>query len=309
MRKFISTAVIIAVLGIPNLALANLSDNHLKSKYKTNFRKPKQPQWGMDLLSHRYGSGPQYFRRSPVSNSIDSNILPSQTLAKQNAQGQTQSDLITSKMEKQIEEIYKSIAGKQPSGKASKAPKAPKAPKALQKVFFIKTPQSIYDYDINNDGAPTNYQDKQAEIAESVPDFFKKAKLSEEKFSGKSASFLRQAIDQRRQYAATIDKAVSLSVLKEAGDHSNKLSELLNEINQASDLKDIVEIQARIQAQLAMIQNETIKLQTIAHLRNAEQELIDRLQRQRSKLIFRSNNNDPSKKGKLKIPDIRYTIS
>ncbi|MGJ0489468.1 P-type DNA transfer protein VirB5 [Methylobacter sp.] len=51
------------------------------------------------------------------------------------------------------------------------------------------------------------------------------------------------------------------------------LQVLLDKINNAPDAKDIADLQARIQAEQAMLQNENIKLATLSQLVQAQQEL------------------------------------
>ncbi|WP_455477899.1 type IV secretion system protein [Bartonella sp. B10] len=303
MRKLITTITMTVILGMLNVVLvcANANAGVINLMF--------QKQVGeKNLKPYEYSTSNQSIRYQNIgytlSNSLDPNdILPSGSINQRgsawNRSKSTQPDPSILRMQRQVAEIHKSVTNSPTS-------------KIVQKDknnLLLKAPQSIYDYDIDDDGEPTNYREKQAKVADSVPDFFRKALSDEQKFRRRSTSSSRKAIDQRRQYAATIDKAVSLSIFQETENHFNQISELLNEIHKATELKDIIAVQTRIQAQLAIIQNETIKLQTIAHLRNAEQALIDRLQRQRNKLILRLNNDSLPGGLDMKMPTIRYTKS
>ncbi|WP_375609903.1 type IV secretion system protein, partial [Bartonella sp. AC53GZZY] len=75
------------------------------------------------------------------------------------------------------------------------------------------------------------------------------------------------------------------------------LRDLFNELQTKENLKDTADLQAHIDGSLAMIQNEFIKMEMVAHLRDAEQSLIKRKRRELDMKIF-----DHEKKG---MPTIR----
>ncbi|USP02379.1 type IV secretion system protein [Bartonella taylorii] len=102
----------------------------------------------------------------------------------------------------------------------------------------------------------------------------------------------RDSIGERIQYAAVIDKAVSLQTFQEAEKRFKKISELVEQIDTTVDLKGIAELQARMKGMLAMIQNETAKLQMVAHSRNAEQALIGQQKQKRNMKILNSKNRE-----------------
>ncbi|WP_019219366.1 type IV secretion system protein [Bartonella florencae] len=102
----------------------------------------------------------------------------------------------------------------------------------------------------------------------------------------------RDAIVKRMQYATVADKAVSLQTFQENDLRFKQISELVKQINKTADLKSIAELQARIQSMLAMIQNETAKLQMVAHSRNAEQAFISQQKQKRNIRILNSGNKE-----------------
>ncbi|AWQ03656.1 P-type DNA transfer protein VirB5 [Bordetella bronchiseptica] len=77
------------------------------------------------------------------------------------------------------------------------------------------------------------------------------------------------------------DKAFSLDAYDAAKNRLNQIDQLMRQINQTQDPKSIAELQGRIAAEQAMIQNEQTKLQMYQMVAAAE----DRLQQQRRKEI------------------------
>ena len=73
------------------------------------------------------------------------------------------------------------------------------------------------------------------------------------------------------------DKAFALEAYNKARERLNQIESLMQQINQTEDPKAIAEIQGRIAAEQAAIQNEQTKLQMFALISQAE----DRLQQQR----------------------------
>jgi type IV secretion system protein VirB5 len=71
----------------------------------------------------------------------------------------------------------------------------------------------------------------------------------------------------------TIYRATMEDGYNRASQRFADLQVLLDKINDAPDAKDIADLQARIQVEQAMLQNESIKLATLSHLAQAQQEL------------------------------------
>ncbi|WP_208434790.1 type IV secretion system protein [Bartonella taylorii] len=125
---------------------------------------------------------------------------------------------------------------------------------------------------------------------------YQKVLEEENKISG-SFDQMGKTISGRLQFASILDKAVSLETFENVENRLKYLKELLDEIQTKENLKDTADLQAHIDGSLAMIQNESIKMEMVAHLRNAEQSLIKRKRRELDMKIF-----DHEKKG---MPIIR----
>ncbi|WP_375646097.1 type IV secretion system protein [Bartonella sp. CM87QHHN] len=144
--------------------------------------------------------------------------------------------------------------------------------------FFLKEPESLYKSDKLS---RKSYQ----EVLE-----------DENKVSGPFDQ-MGKAISGRLQFASILDKAVSLETFENVENRFQYLRDLLDEVQKKENLKDTADLQAHIDGSLAMIQNEFIKMEMVAHLRDAEQSLIKRKRRELDMKIF-----DHEKKG---MPIIR----
>lgn len=116
----------------------------------------------------------------------------------------------------------------------------------------------------------------------------------EEELTG-SVDDMRRSIEQRSRNTAATDKAMALKAFEGAQQRLDQIEELMNEIGRTQDQKAISELQARIQAEQAAIQNETTKLQMIAHLRSAEQTLIEEQKQEYMMKILNSQNEEMPK--------------
>ncbi|USP02382.1 type IV secretion system protein [Bartonella taylorii] len=172
------------------------------------------------------------------------------------------------------EKIYDSITGTRTISKA---------PQRDDGSLYLLNPQFIYS------------EDKQAEIAKTVPTLFRNTIKDENYLRNASVSEARETIDERNQYAAVIDKAVALQIFQEIDNRFQQIANMLVTLDQMQDLKGIAELQVRMKGMLAMIQNETAKLQMVAHSRDIEQTLISRLQRKRNIQILGSRNTQMPK--------------
>lgn len=113
--------------------------------------------------------------------------------------------------------------------------------------------------------------------------------LREEQLSG-SVTEMARAIDERSRRTMVTDKAIGLRAYEGAQQRLDQIDGLMDEISRTQDQKAIEELQARIAAEQAAIQNETTKLQMIAHLRHAEQTLIAEQKRELNRRILSSEN-------------------
>lgn len=97
------------------------------------------------------------------------------------------------------------------------------------------------------------------------------------------------------------DKAFALDAYDKAKSRLNQIDQLMAKINDAPDPKAIAELQGRIAAEQAMIQNEQTKLQMYAMVAAAE----DRLQEQRA---HEMNVRDAAKRDGLKVQPMNFSL-
>jgi type IV secretion system protein VirB5 len=91
--------------------------------------------------------------------------------------------------------------------------------------------------------------------------------------SGLSASSdAAQAFEQSAKQAA-INRASAEEAYEAASKRFGDIQVLLDKVNSAPDAKDIADLQARIQAEQVMVQNEANKLQMLAQLAQAQKDL------------------------------------
>lgn len=80
---------------------------------------------------------------------------------------------------------------------------------------------------------------------------------------------------ERSSSKAAMDKAFALEAYDKARSRWDQISQLMQSINQTTDPKSIAELQARINAEQAALQNEQTKLQMYQLIADAEGRLID----------------------------------
>lgn len=113
--------------------------------------------------------------------------------------------------------------------------------------------------------------------------------LNAEKLAGSVEDGLRR-IQERSLNSAATDKAVGLRAYEGAQARLNQIEALMDQISKTQDQKAISELQARIAGEQATIQNEMTKLQMIAQLRQAEQNLVAEQKHAVSQRILNSQN-------------------
>ncbi|WP_375635474.1 MULTISPECIES: type IV secretion system protein [unclassified Bartonella] len=193
-------------------------------------------------------------------------------------QKEAPADPLLETLKKQLEEVKKiqeSITGNQKFDT-----KKLKNAQTDHSSFFLKNPETLYN------------RNKSSALTTSLKNILKEEEIPISVHE--SSSF----INKRSQYAAITDKAVSLKTFEEANNRFQQIEELLNEIKTTKDLKSIAELQAHIIGMLAMLQNETAKLQMVTHLRNAEYTLIKQQKDKHNIKILNSKNT--------KMPTIKF---
>ncbi|WP_273755820.1 type IV secretion system protein [Bartonella sp. MM73XJBT.G] len=143
--------------------------------------------------------------------------------------------------------------------------------------FFLEEPESLYNKD------------------QFSRESYKKVE-EEEKISG-NFDPMEKILFTRSQFTSYQDKTIALKNFENVKKRFNYLKNLLNELPTKNNLKDITDLQTHIVGVLALIQNESIKMQMSTHLGNAEHKLI-KFKRREMDLEFFSHE----KKG---MPTIR----
>jgi type IV secretion system protein VirB5 len=76
-----------------------------------------------------------------------------------------------------------------------------------------------------------------------------------------------------RQNQAATNRALSEEGFKQASDRIEAIQTLIDKVNGVPDQKDVADLQARIQAEQAMVQNESVKLALMAQLQQAQRDI------------------------------------
>lgn len=118
----------------------------------------------------------------------------------------------------------------------------------------------------------------------------KNAVLTDVQLSRMPAAQRELLLTLRNQVAS--QQATSQAAYGNASQSFNRLQSLMNAINTTNDPKSIAELQARIQAEQAMLNNEQIKLQQAAQAMQANQRLME-LQKEEVRRRF-AGNTTPS---------------
>ncbi|WP_208436712.1 type IV secretion system protein [Bartonella tribocorum] len=138
--------------------------------------------------------------------------------------------------------------------------------------FLLQKPESLYK---SNQLSRQSYQGVLEE---------------ENKISG-NFDQVGKSIFARLQFISTLDKAITLKTFQNVESRFQYLKKLFGELETKENLKDIADLQAHIDGTLAMIQNESIKMQMVAHIRNAERSLIKRKRRELDMKFFDHEKN------------------
>lgn len=78
---------------------------------------------------------------------------------------------------------------------------------------------------------------------------------------------------QASQNQAALNRALGEEGYRQASLRIDSIQQLLDKVNNAPDQKDMLDLQARIQAEQAMLQNEQIKLSLMTQLQQAQRDL------------------------------------
>ena len=78
---------------------------------------------------------------------------------------------------------------------------------------------------------------------------------------------------QNGQNQAALNRVLAEEGFKQSGARIDDLQQLLNKVNNAPDEKDIQDLQARIQAEQVMLQNEQLRLASLAQVQQAQKDI------------------------------------
>jgi type IV secretion system protein VirB5 len=76
------------------------------------------------------------------------------------------------------------------------------------------------------------------------------------------------------QNQAAMNRALSEEGYKQASDRITAIQTLIDKVGDAPDAKDVADLQARIQAEQVMVQNELVKLQVMGQLQQAQRDIM-----------------------------------
>ncbi|WP_375609828.1 MULTISPECIES: type IV secretion system protein [unclassified Bartonella] len=86
---------------------------------------------------------------------------------------------------------------------------------------------------------------------------------------------IRTMVNERLKYSGIVSKAVSLRAFQDAKKRFIQITNFLNDIDKTRSLSEVAELQVYIKIMLALLHNESLKLQMIRNLSNNEEFLID----------------------------------
>ena len=78
---------------------------------------------------------------------------------------------------------------------------------------------------------------------------------------------------QNAQNQAALNRVLAEESFKQSGDRIAGLQQMLDKVNQSPDDKDIQDLQARIQAEQTMLQNDMIRLSSLSQLQQSQRDI------------------------------------
>jgi type IV secretion system protein VirB5 len=105
---------------------------------------------------------------------------------------------------------------------------------------------------------------------ESIRDAYKKLKIEDTPIGTDTDT--AKAYEETTKQAA-VNRATAEDAYSKASQRFTDIQTLLDKVNDAPDAKDIADLQARIQAEQVMMQNENIKLAMLTQLQKAQSDL------------------------------------
>jgi len=212
---------------------------------------------GLFLGGNAYAVLP-VFDGSALSSSISSWAVQAGSMAKQLTEMKNQYDTLQQQYQ-QMQQTYKSISGIRNMADIANNPALRKyLPSDYQQTLKLGTGAANGQYG-GLDGA-VNAMKQAAKIMD-----IQDTGLDPESAAGKAY--------QNAQNQAALNRVLAEEGFKQSGARIDSLQELLNKVNNAPDEKDIQDLQARIQAEQAMLQNEQIRLASLNQVQQAQKDI------------------------------------
>ena len=214
---------------------------------------------GLFLGGNAYAGLPVYDGAALVNN-ITNWAMQAGSMAKQLTEMKNQYDTLQQQYQ-QMQKTYKSISGIRNMGDIANNPALRKyLPSDYQQTLQLGTGAANGQYG-GLDGAVNAM--KQASKIMDIQD----TGLDPESAAGKAY--------QNAQNQAALNRVLAEEGFKQSGARIDSLQELLNKVNNAPDEKDIQDLQARIQAEQVMLQNEQIRLASLAQVNQAQKDIVN----------------------------------
>lgn len=106
----------------------------------------------------------------------------------------------------------------------------------------------------------------------------------------KTNSVTQDELRERHFQSAAAEKALALKTYDGAQARLDNINTLISKISSAQDPKAIQDLQARIAAEQALVQNESTKLQMVTQLSRSEEKLMDEKRKQMNRDILNPSN-------------------
>jgi len=193
-----------------------------------------------------------------LTNNIASWAVQAQSMASQLGELKKQYDTMQQQYQ-QLQQTYQSISGIRNMGDIANNPALRKyLPSDYQQTLQLGTGVANGQYG-GLDGSVNAI--KQASKIMDIQD----TGLDPESPAGKAF--------QNGQNQAALNRVLAEESFKQSGARIDDLQQLLNKVNNAPDEKDIQDLQARIQAEQVMLQNEQLRLASLAQVAQAQKDI------------------------------------
>ncbi len=203
-------------------------------------------------------AGLPVFDGSALSNSVSSWAAQAANMAKQLTELQKQYQTMQQQYQ-QLQQTYHSMSGIRNMGDIANNPALRKyLPPDYQQVLKLGTGVTNGNYG-TLDGAVNGM--KQASKILDITE----TRIDPNSATGKAY--------QDAQNQAAVNRVLAEESFRQSGSRIDDLQQLLNKVNNAPDDKDIQDLQARIQAEQVMLQNEQIRLASLAQLAQSQRDI------------------------------------